>query len=64
VLVVDDQNRVLQRRIQTDARIDQGWAVAAGLRVGETIIVQGVQKVRPGMTVRPTVAGQQAEAQP
>lgn len=64
VLVVDDQNRVSQRRIQTGTRTDQGWAVAAGLQVGETIIVQGVQKVRPGMTVRPTVAGQQAEAQP
>jgi membrane fusion protein (multidrug efflux system) len=63
VLVVDDQNRASQRRLQTGPRTDQGWAVAAGLQAGETIIVQGVQKVRPGMTVRPVMEGQPAEAQ-
>ena len=61
VLVVDDQNRVGQRRIVTGARVDQGWAVEEGLEAGETVIVGGVQKVRPGMIVRPIMEGRPAE---
>jgi membrane fusion protein (multidrug efflux system) len=61
VLVVDDQNRVGQRRIVTGARVDQGWAVEEGLEAGETVIVGGVQKVRPGMIVQPIMEGRPAE---
>jgi membrane fusion protein (multidrug efflux system) len=51
VFVVDAENRAQQRRITTGAVIDTDWVVEAGLMTGETIIVQGVQKVRPGQTV-------------
>jgi membrane fusion protein (multidrug efflux system) len=43
------------------ARVDQGWAVEEGLEAGETVIVGGVQKVRPGMIVRPIMEGRPAE---
>jgi membrane fusion protein (multidrug efflux system) len=56
VFVLDDQNRVQQRRITTGAALGTDWVVASGLVAGETIISQGVQKVRPGQTVKP-VAG-------
>jgi len=60
VLVVDDQSRVLQRRIKTGPSIDTQWAIESGLNKGELIIVQGVQKVHPGQKVKTaTTAGEQ-----
>jgi len=56
VFVVDAENRAQQRRITTGEAIDTDWIVESGLMAGETIIVQGVQKVRPGQTVKPAAA--------
>lgn len=51
VLVVDDQSVADVRRIDVD-RITEGLAViASGLEEGENVIVEGVNKVRPGVTV-------------
>ena len=58
VLVLDDQNRVQRRPVQTGAQIDQSLVVEKGLTAGETVVVGGVQKVRPGMVVQPTPAEQ------
>jgi len=58
VFVVDADNTVLQRRIRTGSNVGNGWAVEEGLQKGDSVIVQGVQKVRPGQVVRPLVAGQ------
>jgi membrane fusion protein (multidrug efflux system) len=51
VFVVDHENRVHQRRIKTGAVLGTVWVVESGLSAGEMVIVQGVQKVRPGQTV-------------
>lgn len=56
VLVLDDQNRVQQRRIETAGQVEQNYIVSKGLTEGETIIIDGSQKVRPGITVQPTRA--------
>ena len=56
VFVVDGENRVQQRRITTGAAVDTDWAVSSGLLAGETVIVSGVQKVRPGQAVNPVPA--------
>jgi membrane fusion protein, multidrug efflux system len=64
VLVLDQQNRVAQRRIEIGPQIDQVFAVEHGLREGETVILGGVQKVQPGMAVQPTRAGDQTASQP
>ncbi|OEU47843.1 MAG: hypothetical protein BA861_02410, partial [Desulfobacterales bacterium S3730MH5] len=48
VLIVDSENRVIQRRIITGPVVGTQWAVESGLAVGEMVIVQGVQKVQPG----------------
>jgi RND family efflux transporter MFP subunit len=62
VFVVDAENRVQQRRITTGAAIGTNWAVESGLMTGETIIVQGVQKVSPGLIVETvTASGQNKE---
>jgi RND family efflux transporter MFP subunit len=54
VLVVDRDNVAQQRRIQTGETLGTEWAVTGGLTVGETVIVQGIQKVRPGQQVQPS----------
>ncbi|HEV2551630.1 MAG TPA: efflux RND transporter periplasmic adaptor subunit [Stellaceae bacterium] len=55
VLVVDDQHKVEQRRIGTGPNRDTDVVVTSGLREGEHVIVDGVQKVRPGQVVQETV---------
>ncbi|OAN93908.1 efflux transporter periplasmic adaptor subunit [Marinobacter sp. EhC06] len=51
VLVVDDQNQVAQHFIQTGAREGALLVVNSGLEAGDQVIVEGLQKVRPGVTV-------------
>jgi RND family efflux transporter MFP subunit len=58
VLVVDGENRVLQRRVKTGPVIGGMWAIESGLAAKETVIVQGVQKVSPGMVVKTTTSGE------
>lgn len=52
VLVVNGEGRVEGRPIQTGARLDSGVVVLDGLTEGETIVVEGIQKVRPGAEVQ------------
>ncbi|MBW2282986.1 MAG: efflux RND transporter periplasmic adaptor subunit [Deltaproteobacteria bacterium] len=52
VLAVDPENRVQVRRIARGAAVGTGWAVTSGLKAGDSIVVYGLQKVRPGQTVR------------
>ncbi|UFN49613.1 efflux RND transporter periplasmic adaptor subunit [Roseomonas sp. OT10] len=52
VLLVDEQDRVVLRRIRVGAQIGQNWVVEDGLRGGERVIVQGFQNARPGAPVR------------
>jgi membrane fusion protein (multidrug efflux system) len=53
-LVVDDQHKVEQRRVQTGPNRDTDVVIASGLREGENVIVDGIQKVRPGLVVQET----------
>jgi membrane fusion protein, multidrug efflux system len=54
VLVVDNQHRVGQRPIQTGPNEDADVVITSGLREGENVIVDGIQKVRPGQEVQET----------
>ncbi|MBR9979826.1 MAG: efflux RND transporter periplasmic adaptor subunit [Desulfatitalea sp.] len=56
VFVIDDQNRAQLRRIAIRAAMGTQWIVESGLTAGETIVVQGVQKVTPGLEVTPSRA--------
>lgn len=59
VLVVDDQNRVSVRRVKTGPVVGVNWAVESGLALNEKVIVEGVQKVRPGQEVKTVAAEEQ-----
>jgi multidrug efflux system membrane fusion protein len=53
VLVVDADGKVEYRPVQVGAQHLEQRVVSAGLRAGEQVIVSGLMRVRPGMTVRP-----------
>src|SRR5581483_11957207 len=56
VYVVDGENKVVPQPIETGGFSGQDWIVTAGLKGGERVIVDGLQKVRPGAVVNPVVA--------
>ena len=55
VLVVNDQHKVEQRRVQTGPQRGTDVVVTSGVKEGEKVIVDGIQKVRPGQVVQDTV---------
>lgn len=56
VLVVGEGNKVEQRTIKTSDRFEDFFIVTEGLKVGERVVVEGLQKARPGMVVNPQQA--------
>ncbi|TAJ91277.1 MAG: efflux RND transporter periplasmic adaptor subunit [Reyranella sp.] len=63
LFVVNDKNVVEQKRVRTGVSRDGMVAITSGLKAGERVIVQGQQRVRPGMTVNPSVAPPSASTQ-
>ena len=51
VLVVNDKNQVESRTVVAPQAIGDRWLVTEGLKNGDRVIVSGLQKVRPGVTV-------------
>jgi len=60
--VVDEKNQAAQRSVQVGATIGSGIIIEEGLKAGERVIVEGVQKVREGAPVQPLTAAQLAQA--
>jgi membrane fusion protein (multidrug efflux system) len=63
VAVVGQDNKVTMRSVQAGERIGSLWIIESGLKAGEKVIVEGIQKVREGVIVQPTVVDIQ-ESQP
>ena len=53
VLVVTPDNKVEARVVKADTALGDQWIVTGGLKTGERVIVEGLQKVQPGATVNP-----------
>jgi len=51
VAVVDDAGKVAFRSVKVGPRVDSMWVIEEGLKPGERVIVEGVQRVQEGMTV-------------
>lgn len=66
VLTVGAEDKVEQRSISTDRALGDKWLVSSGLNPGDRVIVEGLQKARPGATVKavPLEAGKAATAKP
>ncbi len=51
-LVVDADGKVQQRMITVDRAIGDKWLVTSGLKPDDRVIVEGIQKIRPGVPVK------------
>ncbi|HLJ62616.1 MAG TPA: efflux RND transporter periplasmic adaptor subunit, partial [Stellaceae bacterium] len=56
VLIVDPADKIVVRPIKVSVQVDQDWVVEEGLTPGERVVVEGSQKVQPGMVVKPVEA--------
>ncbi|HOP46216.1 MAG TPA: efflux RND transporter periplasmic adaptor subunit [Desulfobacteraceae bacterium] len=51
-LIVDSNEKVAQKTLTLDRIIADNWLVSSGLAPGNVLIVEGIQKIRPGMSVK------------
>ncbi|WP_417683750.1 efflux RND transporter periplasmic adaptor subunit [Roseibium sp.] len=61
VLAITDKETVEQRYVELGEQVDGDFVVNKGLQEGERVIVQGLQKVRPGVPVSAVLASSKAE---
>ncbi|MFA6378357.1 MAG: efflux RND transporter periplasmic adaptor subunit [Candidatus Omnitrophota bacterium] len=52
VAIVGKDNKIEIRTIKPGERVDSLWIIDDGLNPGDVIVIEGTQKVRPGMTVK------------
>jgi membrane fusion protein (multidrug efflux system) len=57
VMAVDAESKVVARPVQVAQSLGENWVVTSGVKAGERIIVEGLQKVRPGVAVQAEEAG-------
>ena len=62
IYVVDAEGKAAYREITANIRQGNDWVVESGVKAGETVIVEGTQKVRPGAPVKPVTANADAKA--
>jgi membrane fusion protein (multidrug efflux system) len=53
VVVVDSNNQASIRPVKTGERVGQMWVITEGVKPGEEVIAEGMQKAKEGLTVRP-----------
>ena len=63
VFVVDGENKVNYRQVQLGSVVDGQRVIENGLKAGEKIVVNGLQRIRPGAVVAPQLAEKVATAQ-
>jgi membrane fusion protein, multidrug efflux system len=51
-MIVDKQHKVAQRRVKTGPNEGADVVVVSGFEAGDNVIVDGIQKVRPGQVVK------------
>ncbi|HTU66675.1 MAG TPA: efflux RND transporter periplasmic adaptor subunit [Steroidobacteraceae bacterium] len=58
VLLVDAENKVAEKVVTADRAIGNDWLITDGLVAGDRVIVEGLQKAKPGSPVKPVPAGE------
>ncbi|HEY5932451.1 MAG TPA: efflux transporter periplasmic adaptor subunit, partial [Nitrospira sp.] len=51
--VVGPENKVEIRPVKVAERVDKLWVIEEGVQPGERVVVEGLQKVKAGITVNP-----------
>lgn len=64
-MIIDAEGKVAARVVTTAEVIDNQWRITDGLAVGDQLIVEGLQKIRPGAPVKagPLVADKKSQVQ-
>ncbi len=64
-MIIDAEGKVAARIVTTAEVINNQWRITDGLTVGDQLIVEGLQKIRPGAPVKagPLVADKKSQAQ-
>jgi membrane fusion protein, multidrug efflux system len=62
VAVVDHDNKVHIQTVRVGDRVGSSWMIREGLKPGERVVAEGIQKIRPGMQVNPLPFAVQASA--
>lgn len=63
VAVVGSDDKVQMRSVQPGVRVGKLWEIESGLQPGDRVVVEGLARVKPGITVRPQEApAEEAEA--
>jgi len=62
VLIVDHEDKVVERVVTADRAIEGEWLITAGLNAGDRVIVDGVQKAKPGSPVKAVPAAEELAA--
>jgi len=55
VYVVNKENKIELRQIKLGPTINSSWLVEEGLKNGDRVVYEGLQKVKPGMQVNPVM---------
>ena len=53
-MVVGEDGKVAVRRVEVSRTVGDQWLVEEGLAAGDQVIVEGLQKIKPGMPVQTT----------
>ncbi|HTO99179.1 MAG TPA: efflux RND transporter periplasmic adaptor subunit [Myxococcales bacterium] len=64
VVVVSAEGKAESRKVKPGPRVGSLWILEEGVKPGEKVIVEGVQKVRDGMMVKASVVPAEAAAPP
>jgi membrane fusion protein (multidrug efflux system) len=63
-LVVGKDGKVERRQLATDRAVGDNWLITKGIAAGDQVVVEGIQKARPGSLVKPVPAQQPKQARP
>jgi membrane fusion protein (multidrug efflux system) len=63
VAVVGDDNKATIKVVKTGPVVGNMWVIEEGLKPGDKVVVEGIQRVRSGITVVPKEAGSGAAAE-
>jgi RND family efflux transporter MFP subunit len=62
VMVVEKDNKVVERVVTADRAIAGQWLITAGLAAGDRVVLDGLQKIKPGTEVKPVPVAEEGNA--
>ncbi|MCU5786428.1 efflux RND transporter periplasmic adaptor subunit [Alloalcanivorax marinus] len=61
-LVIGAEDKVEQRQVTTERAVGNQWLISDGLKAGDRLIIEGLQKIRPDAKVKPVQLDQQGDS--